>query len=170
MKIIEALKKTKDLSKKIDDLKLKIGLYCADRDCETPIYTDQRKQVSEWVQSCNDILKEILNLKYRIQKTNINTQVSIEINNRTVTHSISEWVIRRRDLVSKQREIYETLTNRNLLDTKYQLTDKSPETFVRVRLYFDPIERDNKLEEYRSEPFLIDATLEIINAVTDLLE
>ena len=38
MKIIEALKKVKDLRKKIDDITKKISQYSADLDCETPTY------------------------------------------------------------------------------------------------------------------------------------
>ena len=42
-------------------------------------------------------------------------------------------------------------------------------TEVRVRRYYDPAQRDEKLELYRSEPSTIDATLEVSNAVTDLI-
>lgn len=44
-----------------------------------------------------------------------------------------------------------------------------PDLVVKRRLYFDPSERDHKLEVYRSEPAKIDSTLEIINAVTDII-
>jgi hypothetical protein len=37
-------------------------------------------------------------------------------------------------------------------------------------LYFDPAERDKKIEIFRSEPSLIDRTLEVINCTTDLIE
>ena len=40
---------------------------------------------------------------------------------------------------------------------------------VKIVRNFDPSERDNKIELYRSEPSVIDSTLEVINAVTDLL-
>lgn len=36
--------------------------------------------------------------------------------------------------------------------------------------YFDPVERDNRVSMYREEPGLIDSTLEVVNATTDLLE
>lgn len=170
MKIIEGLKKVKELLKKVDDLKDKIKTYCADMECETPVYPDQKRQISEWVQSCNDIIKEIGNLKYRIQKTNITVQVPIEIVGKTITKSISEWVVRRRELAELQRQVYGSLTDKGLKTSKYQLTHSSPETFVKVRLYFDVVERDLKLDEYRAEPFAIDSALEIINATTDLLD
>ena len=50
MKIIEAMKKVKDLQRKADDYKSKIQAHCADLDCETPIYTDQKREVASWLQ------------------------------------------------------------------------------------------------------------------------
>lgn len=51
-----------------------------------------------------------------------------------------------------------------------QTTPGGPVTEVRIRRYFDAPERDAKIELYRVEPSVIDATLEVTNAVTDLLE
>jgi hypothetical protein len=171
MKIIEALKKTKDLSKKADDLKAKIAKYCADLDCETPIYPDQRGQVSEWLQSHGDVVKEILLLRYRIQKTNVNTQVTMRLGDKNVTKSIAEWIHRRKDLANMEMGCWKQLTERNLNETyKSQPTPNSPESFIKRRLYFDPKERDQKIELFRSEPSTIDGILETVNSTTDLME
>ena len=45
-------------------------------------------------------------------------------------------------------------------------------TPIEVKLVrnYNPERRDKKLAEYQSEPHEIDATLEVTNAVTDLLE
>ena len=101
MKIIEALKKIKDLQRKAEDLASKIGQYSAYLNYETPMYPDQKKQVSEWLQSHDDILKEILRLRLAIQKTNLETDVTIELGGKTVIHSIAGWIHRRRDLASE---------------------------------------------------------------------
>lgn len=171
MKIIEGLKKIKDLAKKAEDLRGKVSQYCADLDCESPVYPDQKRQISEWLQSHSDVIKEILALRYRIQKTNIATQVTMQLNDRSVTKSIAEWVHRRRDLAELERTMWNRLSDRGLKDmSTYKLTPQSPENIVKRRLYFDPKERDEKVELYRSEPGIIDATLETINAVTDLVE
>lgn len=171
MKIIEALKKIKDLQRKASDIKIKISQHCVDLDCDTPTYPDQRKQISEWLQSYGDIVKEILHLRYSIQKTNVATLVTIELGNKQVTKSITEWIYRRKDLAKMDEEVWGTLTDRGIRDEqKYQVSDKSPALVVRKRLYFDPQERDTKRELYRSEPSKIDATLEIINATTELIE
>jgi hypothetical protein len=170
MKIIEALKKTKDLLRKFDDLKSKIQSHAADLDCETPTYPDQRKQVAEWVQSCGDIVKEIGKLKFALQKTNVMTPVTIELGGVFVTKSIAEWVLRRRELANLERTLWTSLTDRGLKEVQnVQITPASPVVPVRKRLYFDPQERDRKVELYRSEPSIIDATLETVNATTDLL-
>ena len=56
MKLIEALKQTKDLKRKAEDLRRKIGQFCAYLSHETPTYADQKKQVAEWLQSL-DLVK-----------------------------------------------------------------------------------------------------------------
>lgn len=171
MKIIEALKQIKDLQRKADDLKDKVGQYCADLDCESPVYPNQAKQVDEWLQSHSDIVKEILRLRVAIQRTNIMTDVTITIDNKHVTKTIAEWVHRRRDLAKDEETIWRKLTEKNHKETyTTQMTPNSPLLTVKRRLYFDPVERDKKIELYRSEPSLINATLEIINAITDIVE
>jgi hypothetical protein len=171
MKIIEAMKKIKDLQRKCDDLKDKVKAYCADLDCETATYPDQRRQISEWLQSHSDICKEISHLRLSITKTNVETQVTIMIDNRAVTKSICEWIHRRKDLANSEEAMWRGLTDKNLKeDYKTKLTPNAPETVVKRRLYFDPVERDKKVALYRSEPFLIDAALEVTNATTDLVK
>jgi hypothetical protein len=41
---------------------------------------------------------------------------------------------------------------------------------VHIIRYFNPGERDKNIDVYRHEPGLIDRTLEVTNAVTDLIE
>jgi hypothetical protein len=171
MKIIEALKKIKDLQRKASDIEGKISDHCADLDCENPIYADQRRQVSEWLQSHHDIIKEILHLRTSIARTNLATKVTIELGGKYVEKSIAEWIHRRKDLAQLEEKCWRKLTERNFQpEYKNKLTNNSPETIVKRRLYYDPKERDDKVELYRSEPSKINATLEIVNATTDLIE
>lgn len=169
MKIIEAMKKIKDLVRKADDLKDKVKQYCADLDCENSTYPDQKRQISEWLQAHGDIIKEVAYLRHAIRKTNVETPVTIMIADKPVTKTIDEWLDRLKDLASHEQRAWNGLTDRNLKDTYVtKLTDRSPEMLVKKRLYFDPAERDKKVELYRSEPALIHATLEVINATVDL--
>jgi len=171
MKIIEGLKKVKDLVVKAEDLRGKISKYCADLDCESPVYPDQRKQVSEWLQAHSDVLKEILSIRYRIQKTNVNHEVTIELGGKHVTKSITEWIHRRRDLAVLEQTAWKQLSEKDFKEAyKTKLTVNSPEQVIKRRLYFDPLERDTKIELFRNEPSVIDGVLETVNAVTDLME
>lgn len=172
MKIIEALKKIKDLLRKADDLKGLVAQHCVDLDCETPAYPDQKQQVRDWLQAHSDTIKEVLRLKYCIQKTNINTQVTIELGGQHVTKSITEWILRRKELAKIEESLQRSLTFGKWDKEEYKqaVTPNTPERVYKRRLYFDPIERDKKIEMYRSEPSAIDSTLEVINAVTDLIE
>lgn len=169
MKIIEALKKINELTKKHVDLTEKIHQHCADMDFETSVYVNQQEKISEWLQSAKDIIQEIGRLKYCIQKTNVMTDVTIIIDDKEVTKSITEWINRRRLLAALDKKTWSSLTNRGLRDNRIQ---QSQGTIidVKVRYYFDPVKRDKMLDILTSEPFLIDSKLEVVNAITDLIE
>jgi hypothetical protein len=170
MKIIEGMKKIKDLSIKAGDLREKVKRFCSDLTMETPTYPDQKQQVSDWIQAHHDILKEILNLRVAIQRTNIRTQVSIELDGKPVTKSIAAWIHRRRDLATLEMNMWTALSDRGLKEQNVQTSPGGAVTEVRIRRYFDPVQRDKNHEMYRSEPLTIDAALEVVNATTELSE
>lgn len=169
MKLIEAMKKTQDLQRKAGDLRGKVALHCADLSHETAMYADQRSQVREWIQAHSDILKEILRLRTAIQRTNLATQVTIELDGKGVTKSIAEWIHRRRDLAAADADMWGKLGDRGLREGTIE-TSQGQRQEVKIRRYYDPAERDRMLDLYRSEPLTIDATLEVANALTDLIE
>lgn len=169
MKLIEGMKQIKELQVKADDLRDKVAKHCADLDFETPLYLDQKKQVSEWIQSHSDVLKKILELRVAIQRTNIATKVDVELDGKKVTKTIAEWIHRRRDLAKGELHIWSALGDRNLKEGSLPSTTGGEAKMVKIRRYFDPLERDKKIELYRSEPSIIDRTLEVINAVTDIV-
>ncbi len=169
MKIIEALKLVKDLQRKAEDIRKKVRQHAAHLSNEKPVYEEQDKQVKEWIQSYQDLVKEILQLRVAIQKTNLATEVAIQLNGQAVTKSIAEWIHRRRDLASMDQTIWAALTDRGLREG--QITQSTGEKVdVTIKRYYNPAERDKKVEAYISEPNLIDARLEITNATTDLVE
>ena len=169
MKLIQAMKKLKDLKEKAEDLRGKVAVFCADLTMETPTYPDQRKQVAEWMQAHHDILTEILGLRVAVQRTNLATRVTIELDGNHVGKSIAEWIHRRKDLARLDMDMWSKLGDRGLREQNVQTTPGGSVTEVRIRRYFDPIERDRQLEIYRSEPGIIDATLEVVNATTELI-
>ena len=173
MKIIEALKKTKDLAKKAEDLRGKISQYHVDIDYEIPTYgtvDQQREQITSWLQSHSDILKEIGRLKFCITKTNVLTPVTIELGGKSVTKTIAEWINRRKELASLERSAWDCLNDKGMGASGTIKKSTGEQIEVKIRRYYDPKIRDEKKELYRSEPSIINGTLEVVNAVTDLME
>lgn len=168
MKLIEAMKLVKELKRKSDDLVQKITVHCAQLNVETPLYPDQKAQVAEWLQAHGDIQKEIEQLRCAVQKTNLATPVSIELGGKTVNKSIAAWIHRRRELAGEQNKAWGALTDRNLREG---LMKNSQEQVVEVKIvrHYEPRERDEMVAMFREEPSVIDRTLEVVNAVTDLV-
>jgi hypothetical protein len=172
MKLIEALKQIKDLQRKAEDLRVKVQEHCAITSMETPTYgtaEEQRKKVAGWIQAHSDILKEVLRLRVAIQDTNLRTDVTIELNGKGVTKSIAAWIHRRRDLAHDEFSMWSLLTDKKIQEGVVQSPSGHPMEIKVVRFY-DPEHRDNMRDLFSSEPSTIDAKLEIVNAITDLLE
>lgn len=174
MKIIEAMKQIKDLQVKAEDLRKKVALYCTDMDYETPVYgteQDQRNQLESWIQAHHDILKEILQLRVAIQKTNIATPVEIQLSGHAVKKTLAEWIHRRRDLAKEEQEMWAGLGRKESQMREGTIaTSTGEKREAKIRRYYDPATRDSRIDVFRSEPNKIDATLEVVNAVTDLVE
>jgi len=169
MKIIEAMKQIKDLQRKAEDLRKKIQQCSADLDIETPLYEDQFGKVKGWLQAHGDLCKEVLRLRVAIQRTNIVTNASVELGGKEVTKTIAEWIHRRRDLAATELLAYKMLTDRGLKEGQIkQSTGETRE--VHIRRYYNPEERDKAIDFLQSEPLMIDSRLEVVNAVTDLIE
>jgi hypothetical protein len=168
------MKQIKDLRQKADDLRDKVARFGADQDIEAPTYgteQDQREQVAQWMQAHRDILKEILRLRVAIQRTNLATPVEIELDGHRVTKSIAEWIHRRRDLAALEAEPYQRASARaGQIRSGHIETTSGERREVQVRRYFAQAEYDARIEALRSEPLKIDGTLEVVNAVTDLIE
>lgn len=172
MKLIEALKKIKDLQRKASDVRDLVREYCAISSVESPTYgteAEQRKKVDGWIQAHSDILKEILQLRVAIQRTNLETEVTIELNGKPVVKPIAAWIHRRRDLAAEELSMWHQLTDKGITEGVAQSPSGHPMEIKVVRFY-DPEQRDNMRSLYSSEPSVIDAKLEIVNAVTDLIE
>ena len=169
MKLIEALKQIKDLQKKAEDLRDKVKNNCALSSLESSPYPEPAKQIKKWIQSHGDVVKEILRLRVAIQKTNLATKVKINVGGKDVEKTIAEWIHRRRDLATEEMNMWRCLTDRGV--TEGMVKGPSGDMIeVKIQRFYDAEERDNNIELYRTEPMLIDSTLEITNAVTDLIE
>lgn len=169
MKLIQGLKKIKELEKKAEDLRDLVKNNCARSSLEQDKYPEQEKKVRGWIQSHSDLLKEILRLRIAIQRTNLETEVSIEIGERTVTKTIAEWIHRRRDLAGDELKMWNCLTDRGIIEGQGKVPSGEV-VEVKITRFYDPAERDNMRSLYQSEPIIIDGHLEVTNAVTDLIE
>jgi hypothetical protein len=115
-------------------------------------------------------MKKILELRTSIQRTNLATTVPIELGGKTVTKTIAEWIHRRRDLAKSELEMWGKLTDRNLKEGSIPSTMVGGEPkMVKLRRYYDPLERDKAVDLYRTEPGIIDRTLEVTNAISELV-
>ena len=170
MKIIEAMKLTKDLMRKAEDLRKKVGLNCAHHDIDKPEYDNPDATIKGWIQAHSDIVREIEKLRLAIQQTNLATSVTIEMGGKQITKSIAAWIHRRRDLAKYDAEMWGKLTDRGLEPgfRRSSVGDAEPIP-VQVVRHFNPAERDKMKEYYRAEPSLIDGTLEVVNATTELV-
>jgi hypothetical protein len=171
MKIIEALKKVKDLKRKADDLVELIKTNSAISSMESAKYgMDQKKTVDGWIQAHKDILSEISNLQFLVQKTNMATNVEIELpDGKRVTKTITEWIYRRRDLAGAELKAWKALSDRGIKEGVVKSPTGDPVEIKIVRFY-EPAARDKRVNDLASEPSVIDGRLEIVNAVTELLE
>lgn len=170
MKIIEAMKKVKQNKEKITDLQGKVANHCANMSFETPMYgTETANKIKEWLQSCQDLTQDNIKLLCAIQKTNLQTSVSIELGGKQVTKTISEWVWRRREYAKLDLQTFQKLTDRGLKEGAANTSTGVP-LELKILRHYDPKQRDEAMAMYQAEPHMIDAALEVVNAVTDLAE
>jgi hypothetical protein len=170
MKLIQGMKLIKELTIKADDLRKKIGAHSAHLNIETAVYKEQPKQVGEWLQAHTDLMQEIGRLRVAIARTNLATLVTINVGGRNVEKTITEWIVRRMVTAPMDALAYQALTDRNLKEQDLKPTPDSAVTQVRIVRCYDPKARDTMIAVYRDEPGLIDRTLEVVNATTDLIE
>lgn len=171
MKIIEALKLVKELTIKASDLRTKISQHSAHLSIETPVYPNQAEQVSQWLQAHEDITREIAQLSVRIARTNLLTTVAIKVGDNLLTKSITEWIVRRRTLAAFDLAAWGLLTDRGLKEGQVpSSTNGGQPNMVKIVRCYDPVQRDKRITLYKEEPGLVDRNLEVVNAITDLLD
>ena len=170
MKIIEAMKKVKANKAKIEDLRGKIASVSAHLSFETPLYgVDTATKISEWAQSCTDLSHDNVQLLVAIQRTNLSTFVTIELGGKQVTKTIAEWIWRRREYATIDRQVWASMTDRNLREGVMP-SSTGVHTEAKIVRNYDPSWRDTMIAMYTAEPAAIDGALEVVNAVTDLVK
>lgn len=169
MKIIEGLKKLRILEKRMQSNNMDIQKYSAIVSTEKPNFNtedEQRKEVMSRIQANLDLVHEHLTLKKRLEKTNLETQVTIQ----GKTYTISELLVLRRGL---GKHVIQTYTSLNESGATMRLRnavkiDGQPAPHV-VRMY-DERTKNEQLRAWSDFFDEIDSKLEVVNATEDLKE
>lgn len=171
MKIIEALKKVKYNRQKMVDLNTLLSQNAAHMESQTghTPYSDPKRKVKEWLQSIHDLQSDNAKLLSAIQRTNLETKVTIEVmEGQQVEKTIAEWIVRRREGVDQDYAACNALRTRL---TQQAIQDAEGNISVDNVVYnFSTEARDKRLMALSEEKSRIDSALEIVNATTDLIE
>ena len=172
MKLIEAMKRVKANKEKIANLQTMIGNFSAHLSHETPVYGNETpEKINGWAQTCEDLAQENIRLLTAISRTNLATNVTVKLGEKSVTKSIAEWIWRRREYATSDLLTYQKMGDRGLREGNMPSSiPGQPGTEVKIVRNYNPERRDKKMAEYQGEPHEIDATLEVTNAVTELIE
>jgi hypothetical protein len=169
MKIIEALKKLKVIEKRMEKNRTQITQYASMVSIERPVFNteeNQKKEVASLIQSNNDLLKEYLELKGKVEKTNFTFKVEMG----GIQYSISDLLIIKRKLAKVMMATYEALNNSagqsRLRNVSIGAGERSPQ----VVLFYDEKDKIAGLDRWQDLYNNIDSRLEVINATTDLVD
>lgn len=170
MTIKAAMNEIKRLKEKVTDLTVKIRTHAANMDFEDPKYPDQSAQVKEWLQSARDSVRRIGMLRQDLAFTNATVKATVELGGKHVEHTLQYWISRRRELAALEASVVMALSDGQLKDGHIASVSPGGEAkVVKVRRYYDPIQRDKDLTMLREEPSRIDEVLELACATTELL-
>ena len=169
MKIIEAMKRLKVIEKRMTDNNTAITAYASILSTERPAFDseqEQRKQVQSLIQANEDLLKEYLSLKTKIERTNL--AVVVEMDGKKYT--LSELLILKRKLAKTAMGTYEALNDRTatakLRSASVGPDGKAPQV---LRLYDERV-KNAALDKWQDLYNNCDSRLEVINCTTDLVE
>ena len=169
MMIVEAMKTLRIVEKKMSQNTADIQRYASQVSTERPLFETEDKQksaIKELIQSNSDLMKRYLNLKTRIEYTNLMTIVEME----GEKYSISELLVIQRKLAAMMFATYNALNDTEgqsrLRHTTQPTSGEAPHV---VRFY----KEEDKREQRRKWQDLMNniiTRLEVINATTPLLD
>lgn len=169
MMIVEGMKTLRITEKKMSQNTADIQRYASQVSTERPLFETEDKQkqaIKGLIQSNVDLMKQYLDLKTRIEYTNLMTIVEME----GEKYSISELLVIQRKLATMMFGTYNALNdtegNSRLRGTSQPATGEAPHI---VRFY----KEEDKREQRRKWQDLMNniiTRLEVINATTPLLD
>jgi hypothetical protein len=171
LKLIEGMKKLKVLEKHIGRNTERIQQYASIASTERPFFAgekEQEEEVKKLIQANKDLVAEYLNLKKRVDLTNLMTRVTIG----KEEFALADLLILRRGLSKLMQKTFAALNDSQgqarLAQIRQSLqgaTDKAPHV---IRLY-DENEKISGLQYWQGLDDLIEQRLEVINATTDMI-
>lgn len=164
MKIVEAMKELKLIEKKMDKNNNSIQKYSSQPSNERPYFQDensQRKEIKNLVQSNIDLLNNYLELKKRIEKTNLETEV--EFDGRKYT--VSELLVLKRRLSKIMIDTFDSMNDTNARQNMMRVTDNT----IKIERFYDEREKNEGLRKWQDFYDNIDSRLEVVNATTDII-
>jgi len=141
MKIIQALKKIKQLSRKIETTKERISTWCSYQSDEEPLYTD----IQGMKQSVFDMQAEIAKIRHAIHVLNATTKVNFKGKETTLDELLLEATVTIPSKLALLSSLRRKEKNRYIQN----------QADVKIILQYDPLERDKEVDK------LIELTAEI---------
>jgi len=178
LKIIECMREIKSTKKKIDDTLKLLSEAGADLEHHKPKYgtpEEQTAQVVSWLDRVRSLTDRISELRLALSRTNNSVPVTIVIDEKPITKTISEWIYRRQELAMYDLQAWKIVgaKERTLRPEQVQELDanKNPVMVLKnVRRFYNVREREHQMEVFSSEPSVIDGALEVANATTDIVD
>jgi hypothetical protein len=167
MMLIEGMKKLRLIEKRMTGNASDIERYASMVSTEMPIFESleaQKRKVTQLVQANGDLMHEYLTVKNAIDKTNIETQVTLEQG----TYTIAELLIIKRKLANLMATTFKAL-NENTGQSRLRHAPNTPENPAHLVRLYDEEFKMRGLREWQDLYHVIDSRLEVVNATTPLL-
>jgi hypothetical protein len=171
MKLIEGMKHLRVIEKKMAHNAQRINEYAAIVSSERPIFgteAQQRKEVEALIQANTDLAQDYLNLKKRVDLTNIQTRVTIG----KQEYSISDLLQIKRLVGKWMRNTYgalnDKLAEQRMAAMRVQL--QSAEKAPRIERMYDENKKYEGMQFWQGLEDEIETRIEVINATTELIE
>lgn len=169
MKLIEGMKNLKVLEKRMETNVERIQQYAAIVSTEKPVFAneiEQRAQVASLITANEDLVKEYMDVKKRVDLTNLNTVVTIG----KESFTISDLLVLRRGLGRKAMRTYSALNDTQAESRMRSINKVSGDKTPQIERMYD--EKDKYAGQKKWQDLLdeIETRLEVINATTDLQE
>ena len=152
MTVLQALKKIKHLTRKLEKNRQRMVRWASHLETEEPMY-DWKKLM----QSCQDITKEIARLRHALHQTNISKTVDFDGR----VYTIDELIGLRTTVLPQLIVLWKSLRRRekNYHDPKE----------VNVVTHFDFRERDTEIDKLEDQLDDVDAILDHVNIETEIV-